>query len=101
LTSSADRLHLEERRDKPDHAQYQEDPQKYNGKDGDSSDYRKESFHHAAGAAAKRLSISRVTAGMSPGCLLVTRLPCTTTSRPTQVAPAFRGLSGMGMVILP
>jgi hypothetical protein len=75
LTPSADRLRLEKRRDKPDDAQYQEDPQKYNGENGDSSDYRKESFHHAPRAAAKRLSISRVKAGMPLGCRLVTRLP--------------------------
>jgi hypothetical protein len=47
LTPPADRLRLEETRDKPDHDQHQEDPQKYNGKNDHSSDYRKESFHHA------------------------------------------------------
>src|SRR6202030_1946712 len=59
LTPSADRLRLEGRRDKSDHAHHQEDPQKYNGKNGDGSDYRKECFHHVPRAAAKRLSISR------------------------------------------
>jgi hypothetical protein len=39
---------LKKRQDKPDHRnQYKNDPQKYKGNNGDSNDYRSESFHHA------------------------------------------------------
>jgi len=42
-------------------------------------------------AVANSLSISRLKAGMSPGCRLVTSVPSTTTSRSTQVAPGSFG----------
>jgi hypothetical protein len=94
LTPPADRLRLEERRDKPDHAQHQEDPQKYNGKNGDSSDYRKESFHRSSSRSEKVEHLASDGSDVA-GCRLVTRLPCTTISRSAQVAPAFRRSSWM------
>jgi hypothetical protein len=47
LATPAGRLPSEERRDKYDYAQHHGDPQKYEGDNDDSNDYRSESFHYS------------------------------------------------------